>query len=386
MTERRVENDSERKTLARWRLILGKYAQPRLDNSLSENERRMAKALDGLYNRENKKRGGMRHDGRLEEGSLDPTQLNVPEWLNEIRELFPKSTCETITEHALKRYGMTEIIEDQQTLRSLQPDSRLLATLLTLKGSMRPHILKEARRLIARIVDDIKRKLLKDIQSAFNGRVNRFLNSPFKTAKNFDALSTIRRNLKNWDRDRKKLIVDSPRFFQRVRRFMPWEIIICVDESGSMVESVIHSAIMAGILAALPMVRVRLIIFDTSVVDLTEHVTDPVEILMSVQLGGGTNIGQAVTYCEGLVSQPSRTIFILVTDFCEGADVKVLYRACRRLHEAGVKTIGLASLDRNSNPFYDRKIAGRLAADGMKIAALTPSELASWLASIIQRF
>jgi uncharacterized protein with von Willebrand factor type A (vWA) domain len=181
------------------------------------------------------------------------------------------------------------------------------------------------------------------------------------------------------------MVVSEPRFFQRVKRHMPWEIIICIDESGSMANSVIHSAIMAGILAALPMVRVRLVIFDTSVVDLSEHVSDPVEVLMSVQLGGGTNIGQAVRYCEQLVSQPRRTILVLVTDFCEGADPRVLIGAVRRLREAGVKLIGLAALDTDANAYYDEKMAGRLAAEGMEIAALTPVALARWLAEIMQK-
>lgn len=179
-------------------------------------------------------------------------------------------------------------------------------------------VLAEARRLIARVVEDLKKKLLVEIQNAMSGRLNRFSQSAYKSARNFDAVGTIKQSLKNWDAESKKLIVSNPRFFRRVKLNMPWELIICVDQSGSMVDSVIHSAVMAGILSALPLVRVRLVVFDTSVVDLSAHVSDPVEVLMSVQLGGGTNIGRAVSYCERLVSQPRRTIFVLVTDFCEG--------------------------------------------------------------------
>lgn len=141
---------------------------------------------------------------------------------------------------------------------------------------------------------------------------------------------------------------------------------------------------MAGILAGLPLVRVRLVVFDTSVVDLSEHVTDPVEVLMSVQLGGGTNIGQAVHYCETLVSQPRRTVLVLVTDFCEGADPRVLIAACKRLRESGVKLIGLAALDADANPYYDQQLASRLASEGMEIAALTPLRFAQWLAGVMQ--
>jgi Mg-chelatase subunit ChlD len=255
---------------------------------------------------------------------------------------------------------------------------------LALKGQMQGPVLAEARRLIARVIEDVKRKLEQEVKSALSGRLNRFRRSQHKVARNFDARGTIRRNLKNWDPERRKLLVEDPRFFNRVRKHLPWEVILCIDQSGSMCNSVIHSAVMAGILAGLPLFRVRLVIFDTSVVDLSDHVSDPVEVLMSVQLGGGTNIGQAVRYCEGLVTQPRRAVLVLVTDFCEGADPRVLIAACKRLREAGVKLLGLAALDAQANPWYDQQMAGRLAAEGMEIAALTPPQLAHWLAAVIQ--
>jgi Mg-chelatase subunit ChlD len=231
----------------------------------------------------------------------------------------------------------------------------------------------------------LKRKLETEIKNAITGHLNRFRHSQLKTARNFDARDTIRRNLKNWNPELKKIIVEEPRFFSRVKRHMPWDIILCVDQSGSMTDSVIHSAVMAGILAGLPMMRVKLVIFDTSVVDLSEYAADPVEVLMGVQLGGGTDIGKALRYCEQLVTQPRRTVLVLISDFCEGADPRVLYATARRLREAGVRLLGLASLDVKSNAMYDQKIAGRLADLGMEIAALTPLELAHWLAEVIHR-
>ena len=344
----------------------------------------MAEALELLYSREYRRRG-VRQDARLGPGSLDPSQLNVPHWLNELRELFPKQTCERITRHALERYGLTEVVQDPKTLASLEPSVELLGAVLTLKGQMQGPVLAEVRRLIARVVEDVKRRLEREIKNALSGRLNRFRHSQHKVARNFDARATIRRNLKNWDPQSGKMVVEEPRFFNRVKRHLPWEVILCIDQSGSMANSVIHSAVMAGILAGLPMVRVRLVIFDTAVVDLSEHVSDPVEVLMSVQLGGGTNIGQAVCYCEQLVSQPRRTVLVLVTDFCEGADPRVLLAAAKRLREAGVKLLGLASLDADANAFYDEQLAGRLAAEGMEIAALTPIHLAHWLAEVMNR-
>jgi len=380
---RKTAQSKNAPALARWRLVLGKYAKPKMPSVLNQNQERMEEALEKLYSREYKGRG-VRQDSRLGPGSLDPSQLNVTTWLEEIRELFPNTTCEKITKHALERYGMVDIINDPETLKNLEPSTDLLATMLTLKGHMRGPVLAEARRLIAKIVEEIKRRLLTQIRNAMSGRLNRFSSSAYKSARNFDARNTIRRNLKNWDSERKQIVVSDPRFYQRVQKHMPWEVILCIDQSGSMVNSLIHSAVMAGIFSALPMVRVRLVVFDTSIVDLSAHVSDPVEVLMSVQLGGGTNIGRAVAYCEQLVSQPRRTVLVLVTDFCEGADPRVLIGAIRRLREAGVKLIGLASLDEKCAAFYDEKLAGRLAAEGMEIAALTPVELARWLAEVMQ--
>jgi Mg-chelatase subunit ChlD len=370
--------------LARWRLVLGKYAQPTTGDCLSGAQQRMADALDQLYGREYRGRG-VRQDPKLGPGSLDPSQLNVPKWLNEVRELFPKETCTRITQHALDRYGLTELVQDPATLASLEPSTELLGAVLALKGQMGGAVLAEARRLIARVVEEVKRRLEQEVKNALAGRLNRFRHSQHRVARNFDARDTIRRNLKHWDPGRRQLVVEEPRFFSRVKRHLPWEVILCIDQSGSMANSVIHSAVMAGILAGLPAVRVRLVVFDTSVVDLSGHASDPVEVLMSVQLGGGTNIGQAVRYCEQLVSQPRRTVLVLVTDFCEGADPRALIAACRRLREAGVKLLGLAALDTDANPWYDQQLAGRLAAEGMEIAALTPGQFAHWLAAVMNR-
>jgi Mg-chelatase subunit ChlD len=206
-----------------------------------------------------------------------------------------------------------------------------------------------------------------------------------KVAANLDWRTTIRRNLKNFDRERNRIIVDDVRFFSRVQRRLPWTVILCVDQSGSMTESVVHSAVMAGILAGLPLVKVKLVVFDTAVVDLSDHADDPVEVLMSVQLGGGTDIGKALTYCTQLVDDPLRTVLVLVSDFCEGASPGILIGACRKLAEARVKLLGLAALDDRADAIYDRQMAERLAEAGMEIAALTPGKLAEWLAAVINK-
>jgi Mg-chelatase subunit ChlD len=255
--------------------------------------------------------------------------------------------------------------------------------LLSFRGQLKGRVLDEARRVIRHVVEEIKRRIERDVKNAFAGKIDRFRRSRLKVAQNLDWRGTIRRNLKNWDPERRKLIVEDVRFFSRRERRLPWTIVLCIDQSGSMSDSVIHSAVMAGILAGLPSLKLRLVVFDTSVVDLSGFVDDPVEVLMSVQLGGGTDIGKAMAYCESLIDDPTRSVVVLVSDFCEGAAPNNLLATCRRLAEARVRLLGLAALDQQANPSYDHAMAERLAALGMEIAALTPKQLAQWLAKTI---
>jgi Mg-chelatase subunit ChlD len=366
----------------RWRLVLGRYAERRLASGglLSDHQSRMDRALDYLYGREYQGRGLRDGPGP---GSLDPSQITLVDWLGEVRELFPNETVEVIEKHALDRYGLTELVTDPKTLERLEPNQQLLKTLLTLKGHLKGDVLHLARRIIRQVVEEIRRKLESEVRRTLSGRLNRFRHSPMAVAQNFDPAGTVRRNLKNYDRESQRIVVEQLRFFERNTRRLPWDIILCVDQSGSMVDSVIHSAVMAGILAGLPAFRTRIVVFDTNVVDLSEHTDDPVEVLMRVQLGGGTDIARAVRYCSQLVENPHRTVLVLVTDFCEGAPPGELVRAVKALAEARVKLLGLASLDDQSQPVYDHDMAQRLAACGMEIAALTPQRLAHWLVKVV---
>lgn len=363
----------------RWRLVLGRYANKQLGVATDAEQARREAALDYLYGREYDER-----DARPElgPGSLDDSAPTLVTWLGEVRELFPNETVELIEKHALDRYGLVELVSDPQTLERLEPNEQLLKTLLALKGHLSGEVLVVARRIIRQVVEELRRRLELEVRQAMAGRLNQHRHSPVQIAANFDAPGTIRRNLKNYDPARKQLVLGDLRFFERNTRRLPWDVIICVDQSGSMAGSVIHSAVMAGILSGLPAFRVRLVVFDTNVVDLTDRVEDPVEVLLQVQLGGGTDIAKAVRYCSQLVEQPDRTVLVLVTDFCEGGPPGDLVREVRGLAEARVKLLGLAALDGEAHPFYDRGMAGRLANQGMEIAALTPQQLATWLVAV----
>ena len=387
-------NDAHQQlALARWRLVLGRFADPQLPfvRGAGHGYARMDRVLEYLYGREYAKRGVRKDSGGAgsdepggREGGSGASILYLPDWLREVRELFPRDTIETIEKHALERYGMTELVTDPEVLRKLEPNYELLKSVLTFKGMMQGEVLEVARSIIRRVVEELRRRLASQIRRVLWGKLSRQHRSNLKVAKNLDIRRTIRDNLKNFDPASKRIVLQRLHFFSRVQQHSPWHIIIAVDCSGSMVDSVIYSAVMAGIFRGLPSMKVSLVAFDTSVVDLSDEVDDPAELLMSVQLGGGTDIGGALGYCQTLVNNPNKTMLVLVTDFFEGGRPNDMLLAIRHLRESGVRVLGLAALDEKAEPVYNKEMAQQCVAAGAEVAALTPQRLAEWIGRILK--
>ncbi len=369
--------------LNRWRLILGGYAKDQLsfgegaalENGISCMD--LEEALDFLYNRE------QGDDVRDRTGSLDASRLTAVTWITKIRKLFPKETVEILERHALDRYGMTELLTDREVLEKLEPNQELLKTILQLKHLMKGDVLEAARRIVRKVAEDIAKKLNQDIRRSLLGRIDRNSSSPVRSMRNLDIQKTIRRNLKHYDTEQERIMLEQVYFHGRTRKYSQWRVIIAVDESGSMLDSVIHSAVMAGIFAKLPMLDTRLVIFDTQVVDLSSHMDDPVDTLMSIQLGGGTYITGALQYCESLVENPHRTMVVLVSDLCEGGSVAGLLGVSRGIIESGAKLICLTALDMEANPVYDRHTAQKMADLGAYVGAMTPEMLGDFMGKIM---
>lgn len=371
----------EQEVLNRWRLVLGKYAADQIGFSSGELQyMEMEDVLDYLYAREYGEEQEVRKERR---GGQEGSALTVPSWIERIRKLFPKQTVEIMERHALEKYGMTELLTDPEVLCRLEPNKELLKTILSLKHMMKGEVLALAREIARKVADELTKKMEQELKKSFFGLLDRTSSSPVKSARNLDIKKTIRMNLKNYDTDREQLVLKQVYFHSRMKRYHRWRVIICVDESGSMLDSVIHSAVMAGIFARLPMLDTRLVIFDTSVVDLSGHVEDPVETLMSIQLGGGTNIAGALSYCEGLIEFPYRTMVVLVSDLYEGGGYQNLYGISRGIVESGAKLVVLTALDMNANPNYDRNAAAMLASLGAHVGAMTPEQLAEWMGKIM---
>ncbi len=380
-----MSDDGSRRddALARWRLILGSSADSAFGGAvrLSADALAADAALSWLYDRDPDLAEREIRDRR---GDLGPSQLTVPAWLDEVHRLFPKETIERLEQDAVERYEIHEVVTNPEVLARAEPNETLLKAVLRTKHLMSAEVLAMARELVVRVVRELMEKLAREVRSSFSGTKGR-RRSRIKAARNFDAKGTIRENLATFDAARRRLVIKRPLFFSRTRRhFERWQIILLVDESGSMLGSVIHAAVTAACLWGLPSVRTHLCIFDTEVVDLTDTVTDPVEVLMRVQLGGGTDIGKAVAYAAGLIESPRRTIVVLITDFFEGASAEWLVRRVKALCDQGTAVLGLAALDEQANPDYDRDLARRLVAVGAHVGAMTPGQLALWIAEKVR--
>jgi len=377
---------TEEQVLNRWRLILGKQSEQDLNFNGSQREVRGLEDMENLLEYLYSQAAGedVRQDDGTgnRKGGSGKSKLNAAKWITKVRELFPKQTAEVLEKQALEEFHMTELLTDKKILEQIQPDMNLLKTVLQLKHLMKGEVLETAKTIAQKVADELREKLENDIRRSILGRIDRNSSSPVHSARNLDIKKTIRRNLKHYDTESNQLILQDVYFNNRVKKYSTWRVIIAIDESGSMLGSVIYSAVMAQILAKLPFADVKLIIFDTSIVDLSGQAEDPAEILMSVQLGGGTDIGRALAYCEQLIETPAKTCVLCVTDLYEGAPETRLLNTSRNIIESGAKLNFLTALDETANPAYDRNLGQKLANMGAFVGALTPEQLGDYIGKI----
>jgi Mg-chelatase subunit ChlD len=367
--------------LARWRLVLGKCAEAHgISVGDQEEAARVEQLVGFLFEPGGGK--GKRSDDRT--GGRGASQLTVPDWVDAVNELFPQQSKEVMQKELVRRRGIAELMEKPELLEKIEPNLDLVKTLLTHRELMNPQTRILARKIIDKVVEELKRKMQVQVEQAITGAIRKDRHSPRKVFRNLDLKTTLRRNLQNFDADTGKLFVDQLFFYAAERKKKPWHVIVVVDQSGSMLESAIFSAVMASIFAELPAVKTSLVLFDTQVVDLSDKVGQPVDVLLSIQLGGGTDITQALMYANELVRQPARTIVVLITDFYEGRPEQDLVAQTRLMADGGVRMIGLGALGYDARPSYCKATAGKLRKVGMDILVCTPEKLAECMAEIIR--
>lgn len=377
---------SDPHTLARWRLVLGRTAESHGISCSGQAEAERVEQLVGFLfepgQGSKKGRGGRQASDRS--AGRGPSQLTVPDWVDAVNELFPQQSKEVMQKELVRRRGIAEIMEKPELLEKIEPNLELVKTLLTHRELLNPKTRILARKVIDQVVQELKRKMQVQVEQAITGAIRKDRHSPRKVYRNLDLKTTLRRNLHNFHADSGKLLVDQLFFYAAERKKKPWHVIVVVDQSGSMLESAIFSAVMASIFAELSAVKTSLVLFDTQIVDLSDQVGQPVDVLLSIQLGGGTDITQALLYANELVRQPQRTIVVLITDFYEGRPENELVAQTRIMADSGVRMIGLGALGYDARPSYNKMTAGKLRKVGMDILVCTPEKLAECMATIIR--
>lgn len=366
--------DYEQQT-ARWRLILGPESQEQLSSvcpsfGLSNEQALIDSALGAIY-------GSSENGGFGGGGGRGPSSPQISQWLGDVRTLFDKDLVTIIQGDAMNRCGLKQLIFEPELLENLEPDVNLASTILMLKDQIPKQSKESVRLFIKKIVEEINKLLEQDIRRAVTAAVNRRMHSPIPSATALDYKMTISRNLKNYNSELKTIVPEHFYFFDRTSTTAAnkWTVILDIDQSGSMGESVIYSSIMSCILASMSSLKTRIVAFDTNIVDLTEKSDDPVDLLFGFQLGGGTDIDKSVAYCTQFIENPSKTLFFLITDLEEGGNRAALLRRLDELKQSGVTLVCLLALSGGGKPYYDAQMAQRVSGLGIPCFACNPELL-----------
>jgi hypothetical protein len=374
---------SKEEQLRRWRLILGSDQSDGTGVSLSGDDTKIDQALNALYGSSPKDRSG----------GLGKSAPNVARWLGDIRTYFPSSVVQVMQKDALERLNLKQMLMEPELLSSVQPDVHLVANLVALGAALPSKTRHTARIVVQKVVDELMRRLASPMRQAVVGSLNRAQRNFRPRHNEIDWNRTIRANLKHYQSQYKTIIPETRIGFGRKRSSLK-DIILCVDQSGSMATSVVYSGIFAAVLASIPAVSTKLVVFDTAIVDLTEKLIDPVEVIFGTQLGGGTDINSALSYCQTLIRRPSDTVLVLISDLFEGGNRQEMLQRAASIISSGVQVVALLALNDDGAPMSDPNNAAAFAAMGapafactpdlfpeLMAAALTKRDIAQWAAS-----
>lgn len=374
MTAPAERDPASRDRLTRWRLVLGGEQADGIGEgvSLTADDQRRDEALQALYDGE--RRGGL--------GASAP---RVARWLGDIRGYFPSSVVQVMQADAMDRLGLTQLLLEPELMEAVQPDINLVSTLVGLGRVIPERSRATARAVVKQVTDELEERLRSETVQAVTGALHRAARTRRPRAGDIDWNRTIAANLKHYQPEHRTVVperlVGHARRTQRVER----QIILCIDQSGSMAESVVYSSVFGAVLASLRSVETRLVVFDTQVVDLTEELDDPVDVLFGVQLGGGTDINQALAYCESLISQPQETILVLISDLYEGGIAEEMVRRASSIVASGATMVALLALSDSGRPSFDADHAAALSAVGVPAFACTPDKFPELMATAIER-
>jgi Mg-chelatase subunit ChlD len=358
----------------RWRLALGGED----DQGLSERDRRIDRALGALYDAE---------PGKRPRGGLGASAPKVARWLGDIREFFPAPVVQIIQRDAFERLNLKAMLLEPEFLSTLEADVHLVADLISLRSAMPEKTIATARQVVKKVVDELMARLAHKTAETIRGAVMRGKRTHRPRFADIDWPRTIRANLRHWQPAHRTIVPERLVGFARATRTRAEldEVVLCVDQSGSMAPSVVYSSIFAAVMASLPVISTRLVCFDTAIVDHTEALADPVQVLFGIQLGGGTDINGALAYCQGLITRPAKTHLVLITDLIEGGNAQEMLQRAAALVSSGVNLIVLLALSDQGRPGYHDEHARKFAALGCPVFACTPDQFPDLMAHALKR-
>lgn len=364
----------------RWRLVLGRATEGL--GELSGAEAAMDAALAALYDAG---AGGAGGSSGPRGGGLEGSAPRVARWLGDIRTYFPSSVVRVLQTDAIERLNLRQLLLEPEVLDAVEPDIHLVTTLLALSSVLPEETRHTARMVVRKVVDDLERRLAQRTRQAISGALDRAARNRRPRHNEIDWDKTVRANLRHWQPAHHTVIPETLVGYGRRQQAVQRDIVLCVDQSGSMASSVVFAGVFAAVLASLRGLRTRMVVFDTAVVDLTEHLHDAVDLLFATQFGGGTDINSALAYCQSLVTRPTDTVLVLISDLVEGGSREEMLQRAADLVGAGVTVVALLALSDDGAPAYDHENAGALTALGIPAFACTPDLFPELMAAAIER-
>jgi Mg-chelatase subunit ChlD len=377
-----MSTERSRDVAQRWRLLLGAESADALGVRLDGDDARLDQVLAELYGDDGESEGGSGAAGRR--GGLGASAPRVARWLGDIRRYFPTSVVRVLQKDAMTRLGLERMLLEPELLAEVEPDVHLAATLVSLSRVMPERTRATARAVVSRIVDDLMRRLAQPLRGAVRGALARHLRNQRPRLPEIDWHRTIRANLKHYQPDLRTVVPERVLGHGR-RRSSLRDVILCVDQSGSMATSVVYASVFGAVLASLPALTTRMIVFDTAVVDLTAVLRDPVDLLFGAQLGGGTDIHKALVHCESLVHRPHETVLVLISDLYDGGNAVGTWQTAKRLVASGVRVVVLLALTDTGRPAFDAANAARFASLDIPVFACTPDRFAPLMAAVLAK-
>jgi len=374
---------SEQERLRRWRLVLGGGEADGTGVELRRDDARVDVALGSVYDATESSQTSAKGSSGRRRGGLARSAPAVARWLGDIRRYFPTPVVQVLQRDAIERFDLTRLLLEPELLGEVEPDVHLVSVLIELNRMLPDETRDTARHVVAVVVEQLLQRFADRTRAAVNGALARHASTSRPRPADIDWPRTISANLRHWLPERRTVVPERLVGYARRGPSIDRELVIALDQSGSMAESVVHASLFACVLARLPAVHTSLVAFDTAVVDLTEHLDDPIDVLFGVQLGGGTDIATALGYCRTLIRQPERATLLLVSDLFEGGNPDLLHQRVRSLVASGVKVLVLLALSDEGAPVADHHQAAVLAELGATVAACTPDEFPDLLAAIL---